>query len=327
MSRPRAAFKPLLSLLVVGATGYFFFRAFRRNWASVREHEFQIAPLYLVFAVLATLATSLLATYGWQLAINSLSKRGKVTFRQSVAAVNASGLTKYIPGKVWSYALQIYWLNGIGVSKGLIVYVNLLNLVVSMAASVLFGLSCLSFSSTALPRELVLAVLAGLVLLDACCVLFNRAISSAAISLTNRVLHKNFGYFEVETRLLVELHLVHVLAALTSGIGAYLFSSAIGYHLALSHALLLISASLIADVVGFLAIVVPGGLGVREGLMYAMLGGAKTGSLALVLPVASRLMNMAVDLVLGAVALRLLRTLTAHRDSVPVLEGEQNGPP
>lgn len=327
MSRSRRLLKPLLSILVVGATAYFFFRAFRRNWATVREHEFHLAPAYLAAAVLATLATSLLATYGWQLAINSLSKRGKVDFRQSVAAVNASGLTKYIPGKVWSYALQIYWLDGLGVAKALIVYVNLLNLLVSMAASVLFGLTCLSFSSTALPRAALLGVLAGLLVLDACCVLFNRTILNAGIALVNRMLRKNFGYFEVKTRLLVELHVVHLLAALTSGVAAYLFSSGIGYDLAPSRALLLISASLIADVVGFLAIIVPGGLGVREGLMYAMLGGAKTGSLALVQPVASRLMNMAVDVLLGAVALRLLRTLTGGRGTAAEPEGEQDGSP
>jgi uncharacterized membrane protein YbhN (UPF0104 family) len=62
-------------------------------------------------------------------------------------------------------------------------------------------------------------------------------------------------------------------------------------------------------VAGFLAIVVPGGIGVREGLMYAILGGELSGSLAIVMPVASRLLNMGVDIVLGAVAFKLLRTL------------------
>jgi uncharacterized membrane protein YbhN (UPF0104 family) len=313
MSRLRAALKPVLSILIVGATGFFFFRAFRHNWASVRQHDFRIAPLFLALAVVAAAVTALLATYGWQTAINTLSGRGKVNFRQSVAAVNASGLTKYIPGKVWSYALQMYWLDGLGISKPLIVYVNLVNLLISMAASVLLGLACLLLSSSNLPFGAVLASLIGLFALDVCCVLFNRAILNGAISLINRLLKKNFGYFRVTRKLLVELHVIHGLAALASGVSVYLFCFAIGYDLSPGRALLVISSTLVSDVAGFLAIVVPGGLGVREGLMYAMLGGAKTGSLALVLPVASRLMNMSVDVLLGIVALRLLRTLAAHK--------------
>ncbi|HYQ17057.1 MAG TPA: hypothetical protein VEQ58_14900, partial [Polyangiaceae bacterium] len=77
--------------------------------------------------------------------------------------------------------------------------------------------------------------------------------------------------------------------------------------------LMVIGSSLVADVAGFLAIVVPGGIGVREGLMYTILGGQATGSLAIVMPVASRLLNMAVDVLLGAVAFKLLKTLTVKK--------------
>jgi hypothetical protein len=44
--------------------------------------------------------------------------------------------------------------------------------------------------------------------------------------------------------------------------------------------------------------------------MFFLLGGVSLGSLPLVLPLASRLVNMLVDIGLGAVAIRLLRGLT-----------------
>jgi len=50
-------------------------------------------------------------------------------------------------------------------------------------------------------------------------------------------------------------------------------------------------------------------------LMYKVLGGQATGSLALVLPVASRMLNMFVEIALGLVALRLLRTLATRKPS------------
>jgi len=304
--------KPLLSALIVVCTGYFFFRAFRRNWADVKAHEFRIAPLFVAGALLAAFTTCLLATFAWYSAMNELS-RSKIGFRQSVAAVNASSLTKYIPGKIWSYALQMYWLDGLGFSKALIVYVNLVNLLISLGTSLILGLLCLVVSGGGLPVRLVVGALFGLLVIDACSILFNRALLNVLIGVANRLLKRSFSYFEIKKSLLVKLHLIHLVSGVTSGLGAYLFCFGIGYRIDLNRALVVIGSSLVSDVVGFLAIIVPGGLGVREGLMYKMLGGSATGTLALVLPVASRMMNMFVDITLGAVALKLLQTLAAAR--------------
>ena len=294
--------------------GYFFYRAFRRNWADIKAHEFRIAPLYLAGSALALLAACLLATLAWYTAMNSLA-RSKIGFRQSVAAVNASSLTKYIPGKVWSYALQLYWLDALGFSKALIVYVNLVNLLLSLGMSMLLGLACLLFTHSGVPLGPVTYALVGLLIADVCCVLFNRPILKGLFALANRLFKRNFSYFEVSKALLLELHLIHLVAAVASALGAYLFCFAIGYDVEVERALLVIGSSLVAEVVGFLAIVVPGGLGVREGLMYAMLGGQTAGSLAIVLPIASRMLNMFVDVLLGAVALKLLRSLAATKQA------------
>jgi hypothetical protein len=312
VSRFRRYLNPLLAVVIVGCAGFFFFRAFQRNWATVKAHEFRLAPAFLIGATLALVAATLLATLSWFTAVNALS-RGKITFRQSVAAVNASGFTKYIPGKIWSYALQMYWLDRLGISKALVVYVNLVNLLISMGTTVLFGLLCLLFSHGIFPLQVVLGSLFALLAVDACSVLFNHAILNGLIRFINRVLKREFAFFRVDKRLLVKLHVVQFAAAVASGLSAYLFCFGIGYRIDLDRTLVVVGSSALADVAGFLAIMVPGGLGVREALMYEMLGGAAKGSLALVLPVASRLMSMFVDIVLGLVALRLLKSLTSVR--------------
>lgn len=297
--------------LVLGAA-YFFFRAFERNWDSIREHEFQLRPGHLSLAALGALATSLLGTLAWSTSLNGLSA-ARIGFRQSVAAVNASGLTKYIPGKIWSYALQMYWLDGLGFSKALIVYVNLMNLAISLGTSLILGLVCLSVSSAPVPLSILLAALGVLIVIDACAVLFNRPLLKWLFALLSKVSKREFSYFHVEPGLLLRLHAIHLLAAITSGLSAYACSFALGYRLSADRGLVVIGSTLVADVAGFLAIVVPGGIGVREGLMYTILGGPLSGSLAIVMPVASRLVNMAVDVLLGAIAFRLLRSLTSKK--------------
>ena len=314
MSRFRRLLKPALSVLVVLCVAWFFSKAFQRNWAEVRAHEFQLSVPFLVGSALATLAAMLLATYAWYTSINTLSA-SKVDFRQSVAAANVSGLTKYIPGKVWSYALQMYWLDGLGISKALVVYVGVLNLAISMGVSVIFALLCLLFSSVRFPASVLLGSLLGLLAFDALSIWFNRALLNALVALVNRVFKRNLSAFDVTKSLLLELHSIHAAAAVLSGLAAYLFCFAIGYRIDFDRSLIVIGSSTLGDVVGFLAIIVPGGLGVREGLMYKILEGQATGSLALVLPVASRLLNMFVEIALGLVALRLLRTLTVRKPS------------
>jgi hypothetical protein len=315
VSRFRRYLNPLLAVVIVGCAGFFFFRTFERNWATVKAHEFRLAPAFLAGATLSLVAATLLATLSWYTAVNSLS-RGKISFPQSVAAVNASGFTKYIPGKIWSYALQMYWLDRLGISKALVVYVNLVNLLISMGMTVILGLVCLLFSHGVFPLKIILGSLLGLLALDACSVLFNHAILNGLITLINRMLKREFAFFHVQKALLVKLHVIQLAAAAASGLSAYLFCFGIGYRIDLDRTLVVIGSSALADVAGFLAIMVPGGLGVREALMYEMLGGAAQGSLALVLPVASRLMSMFVDILLGLIALRLLKTLSVAKSEL-----------
>jgi glycosyltransferase 2 family protein len=68
------------------------------------------------------------------------------------------------------------------------------------------------------------------------------------------------------------------------------------------------SSLIIADVTGFVAIIVPGGLGVREGVMYLLLTGVSTTALSLLLPIATRVVTMLVDISLGTTAVVLLNS-------------------
>jgi uncharacterized membrane protein YbhN (UPF0104 family) len=61
----------------------------------------------------------------------------------------------------------------------------------------------------------------------------------------------------------------------------------------------------VAWIVGLLAFVAPGGLGVREGVLAALLSGLLPGGMAVVVALASRVWITAVELVCAAVASRL----------------------
>lgn len=296
--------------LILACIAYFFYRAFEQNWASIQAQHVEFQPGYLALAVLCMLVTYLVPTYGWQFTINELGGGNELSFRQTVAVVNSSNLVKYVPGKVLTYALQLYWLANRGFSKSLVVYVNALNMAISLAVSLVFGFGCLLFGPSPVPRGVTITlVIVGLVL-DAVGFKYHAVALKFLIGLYNRFFKKEMRYLDVPSSLLARLHVVHLISVAAFGISAYFTTLGIGFYQPVSGAPRLMGIILIADTIAFLAVLMPGGLGVREGIMYYALGGAKGTALALTLPIATRAVHMFVDLLLGGVAFKLLGNLT-----------------
>jgi len=308
MSRYAPAIKRLLAVLVVLAVAVFFWRAFSRNWQSIRAHSFEIHWAYLLFSFACIAANCLLATLAWHESVNALSP-SKLTFKESIAFMNASGLVKYVPGKVWTYALQMYWLGKRDISKSLVVYINIINVAVSLLMSTLLGLVLLLLGPERLPHAVTLGLLVALAVVDFACIRFNAPLFSWGMAVLNKLFKRNIETFDVPLGMLLRLHAFHFGAAVSFASAGYAVCLGIGYQLTPMHALVVMSSFLLSDVVAFLAVVSPGGLGVREGIMYALLGGAASGSLALVVPLAARAVSMLVDVALGGLALRLLSGL------------------
>lgn len=109
-------------------------------------------------------------------------------------------------------------------------------------------------------------------------------------------------------KLIYYLYLINFLAAFCFGIAAYLLCFGIGFDVDHSKMFLVMSSMMIAEVIGFVAVIAPGGVGVREGVMYLMLSGVSIPALSLILPIATRIVSMLVDIVLGTISLVLLKT-------------------
>jgi len=304
--------KNVASVLLASGVIFFFGRAVQHNWSEIRAHEFRLDYRLIALSFATVIAASLLASRAWQTAINVLSKGRQLTFSEAVATVNTTSLTKYLPGKFWSYAIQIYWLSARGFSKSLILYVNLINLAISLITGVLLSLVFLLFARGPFPRSVVLIAFVSLFLVDSVGMYFHTRALKLGIALVKRVFKREMAFFDVSAALLIRLHLIHFLAQVVSGVGGYALCAAIGYNLGPNTILLVMASLILSDTAGFVVFLVPGGLGVREATMYMLLGGAAIGSLAVVFPLVSRMLYMLADVTLGLVALQLLRSFTKH---------------
>jgi uncharacterized membrane protein YbhN (UPF0104 family) len=303
----RAQIKNTVGTLIVLCIAFFFYQAFKQNWTSLKAHTVRPDYVSLLGAAALIFACLLTGTYGWQLVINSLSDGRKLRFSESVATVNSSNLTKYVPGRIWSYALQMYWLGRAGIRVSLVVYANLVNHAISLISCIIVGLACLAF---VLPASLVaplLVALALILLADLVGIRFHSQLLRRLLPVLGKLVGREIQHIDLPAKTLVRLHGLHLAGAVLSGLCAYLMCLGIGYPITPHEALLVTASSLLGEVAGTLVLIVPGGLGVREGVMYYLLGGASNSLLALVFPIASRLLTMIVDVILGAISFAMLR--------------------
>jgi glycosyltransferase 2 family protein len=299
----------ILSFAIILSVAFFFLRAFRTNWTNVQSYSLTIDLRFIALSFIAILSTYLLTTYAWFLILNSLSSNAKISYSECVATINTSSFTKYIPGKVWSYALQMYWLGKKGFSKSLIVYVNMVTVFITLSIALMLGFGFLIVSPTVLSQSVSTGLLAILIMFDIAFIKYNSNLVNRLIAVINNTLKREIKYFNTSKKTLINVHVINIVAAFCYGMGAYLVCLGIGFEIAPKNMFTVMSSMLISDVVGFLAIIVPGGLGVREGVMYLMLHGASSGPLALVLPIATRIVNMLVDISLGTIGFVLLKRM------------------
>jgi hypothetical protein len=186
-------------------------------------------------------------------------------------------------------------------------YVNLVNLFISIITSLIVGLGCVLFSPGTFPVAVFIPLLLIVVLFDVLFIKFNVPVTHRMLSLVKRIFKRDITCFPISHKLIIYLHVIHYAAAFCFGLSAWLICFGLGIEIGPGKSLLVMSSLLLSDVIGFLAVIVPGGLGVREGLMYLMLSNLSIVSLSLILPVASRIVGMFADIFLGTIAFVLLK--------------------
>ncbi len=89
------------------------------------------------------------------------------------------------------------------------------------------------------------------------------------------------------------------------GFGGYFLAKGIGLDIAFTSIFALLASMSLSWLIGYFAVITPGGLGVREGVMLLMLNNVVNVQIALIFPLLSRLMYLVAEALLGLMALSL----------------------
>ena len=294
-----------LSILLVTFFVWFFYKEFKENWESVRTLHLEMNWGYLVLGILMMIANYLSTTLSWHLGINYFDNHNKLKFTQSIALVNISQLGKYIPGKLWSYMIQIYWLASKGVPKTTALYLNIVTTLLTILVSMLTGcLLLLMLPGWQHLRTEILIFIGILLVINL--VLFNKNILRFFIEMFSKIIGQKISFYQLSTRRIISMQLIYIAGSLFWALAGCFISLSIGFSLDGLRILFISAAMLLGDVIGFLILIAPGGLGVREGTMFLILKGAGIIQFALIFPIVVRLLNIVTDFIMGIVSVLIV---------------------
>lgn len=267
--------------------------AIAKNWADVSSYLSQISWPTFLLSTLAAAVGTWLTMIGWKVILKDLGSDLHLAPASGVYFVGQLG--KYLPGSLWSVLVQADIASHLKVPRRRTAVAGLLALGFALLTGLLVGLPAASFL---LHRSASLGfdwwLLLGIPLLVVLCVprLLNaliarllRAMRRPALDqeLSTGAVLRAVGIF-ISVWLCFGVHTLLLAKAVTSGAGPHpdlTTASMTGYALSVS--------------LGMLTVVLPAGIGAREGLLTVILSTAMPTSAAAAVAITSRFIVTIVD--------------------------------
>ena len=278
--------KGMLGVVVVGLSAYYLWRSIALNMDQFDWHSLQLRPGLLFASIGLTCLCVALGGTVWQLLLAAFGQA--IPLETCLSIHTASNLAKYLPGYAWQVMSKAYLTRREEVPPGIIGLAMGLDFGCLLATGLVVAMLAMPPQAT-LPligappywtRMTVAAVLAlALVALPRLLVLWGRYASARGLIGAAKAPRASRLWAAVA---------VMALAWILFGLG-------LGCIVQLVHPLtwaewpIVLYALTSSFVVSLLAVFVPGGLGVREGVMAYALGTCLPGGLAAVSAVLSRL--------------------------------------
>lgn len=290
-----------------------FARFAAENYSSWLEYLADINLVLLCFSLLISLASFLFETWIWR---NLVAEFGfRLTFADAFQVFYVSNLARYIPGRIWQTSATMILLRGYGVPLKSSAMISIVSQIATLVAGLIISLPIIYFwqSASGVSWNIWLS-LAGVGGLLACAVLFPDVWMNWLNGLLARVGREPMAFPLSRAGFAKYIALYGAMWA-CAGVAFYVLLLAVN-PLEITNLPFIIAASTFGYVIGYLLLFVPGGLGVRELALLTVLSFVLPVSVATFVAILSRFWLVAIELILGVVALALYTY--GHKPSQPL---------
>jgi len=258
--------KYTLGVATVVVAFYFLGTRLVRDWHQIPFDRLHFSLPLLVLSFVVLLGTHLpLASAAWQVILSGLGER--IPLGHSIAVFSVTQLGKYVPGKLWFTLGRMSILKREGISEAK----TMVSVVVEIILALLASLLLLGMTVLFVPRSTIPSSVYLLLLLAPVCVLlvYPRILNGILRFVLRRA---GRPVFELRLSYLQLLLLTGMYFAdwAMQGFGSFLLLNSF-YPLSFAKLPVVLGGYAISWMIGFLMLVAPAGLGIREGIFTLIL--------------------------------------------------------
>ena len=295
--------KYLLALAIL----LFLFKRLVGHIEELKTESISFSPFFLIISCVILISYRTLRIYPWLTIYQKTSLKPVSSFSVWIF-FQLSELGKYLPGKVGHFVGIVALSRPLGIAKVETTVSTLLQLVFQCVLGVLVGLPVL-FSPTA--KEFLRSLLEKSqhnIPLFIGILMVVMGLSAFFYILFQKQLRASMVYLQkgmqavFSTMRTLRLIVIYLLLWVHSGIAFFLFINSI-YPIHVTQFPTIVSIFAFAWSIGFMTLITPGGLGVREGILSLLLTSCLPSATATLVALLSRLWVIGVEIILAGVAL------------------------
>ncbi|NUO34357.1 MAG: hypothetical protein HOQ27_04720 [Dermatophilaceae bacterium] len=262
-----------------------------RNWADMSVHLDKISWSTFAWSTLAAAAGTWLTMIGWKTLLRDLGSDLHLAPASGVYFVGQLG--KYLPGSLWSVLVQADMASALKVPRRRTAVTGLLALGLALATGFLVGLPAAAYLLTRTSGGFDWWLLLGIPILVVLCV---PRLLNALIAWTLKTLRREPLEHDLSGRAVLQAVALFVLVWVAFGVHTLLLARAVagdGAHPDLTTAAM--TGYALSVSLGMLTVILPAGLGAREGLLTLILSTAIPTPAAAAVAIMSRFIVTVVD--------------------------------
>ena len=286
--------------ILVAVIFFFLIKNLYTNWLKVRTYEWHFNYVLLAISFCIILAVSIFMIVIWRYILGQFNAH--LSFKKAFRIWFLSSLGRYIPGKVWQVMGMAYLTNKEGIGAEISITSALLAQALSFIPGMILGLFTVMFfiPDIHLPGWVYLA----LIFVPLGIIIVYPPYLEKLVNAINRFLKRKELHFTATFARNLSTMLLYLCAWIVHGIAFFLFTRSITY-IDVTHIFSFFGIFAGAYIIGLIAVFVPGGLGVREGILAALLSAFFPFPVAVAIAFGSRIWITCAELLCVVVALRL----------------------
>ncbi len=264
-----------------------------KNWAEVSGSIGRIGPVTLVVSFALAMISPIFTVLGWRVLMADLGSRLHLAQASGVFFVGQLG--KYLPGSVWSVVVQADMAAKLGIPRRRSAVVGLVTIALSALCGMVAGLPALPALLTRSAAAFPWWVVAGLIL--ALLVALWPPVLNWGVRTLLRLLRREPLEHDLSPAAVALSTLWFTISWLTGGAMVWVMARNVADPGADASHLVLVSVSgyLLAAGIGMFSILVPAGVGVRDGVLVLLLVTSMTVPAATAVVVVARFWTILAD--------------------------------